>query len=377
MWAALRLRLLEAHRRGGLWLLLLAMLVVLLVARFGGDTVDGRYGLATDVAAALAYLAAVFFGAFPLAIDRERRRAYLPGASPVSPWQWALGNAAGATLVGGAAAFALFLAAGLGAGWSGGIATHAVTRVGGRGTRWLKPGVEIRITDVPEDAQRIRLVVRSYLAVADAVGTPDAATIEVDGARYEVYPDQTIVVPITPPRVEIRSLSPAFAVGVAREKIRVLRGERPFLLNALGSGVPPALGAGAVAAFGAAAGAHLSSAVAALLTTLVLLLASLKGFLLETFEHEGKTRAAVEHEHVAREPRPSAEQTGVRRVARAFVEATLLVLPDLSDLDRTDRAALGEWTGVRRAGSAALILLAALLFAAVVGGVGVQARRTP
>ncbi|MHC5051459.1 MAG: hypothetical protein ACYTGK_12720, partial [Planctomycetota bacterium] len=180
MWAALRLRILEARRRGGLWLLGGAVVVVLLTARFGGDTVDGRYGLATDLAAVLAYLAAAFGGAFPLAIDREKRRAYLPGASPVSPWVWAGGNALGAAVVGGVAAFLLFAAAGIGTAWGGGIETNAVTRMKGHGTFWLPPGRAVPVTDLPADAKQVRLLLRAYLQVEDAVGTPDAATIEVD-----------------------------------------------------------------------------------------------------------------------------------------------------------------------------------------------------
>ena len=375
MWAAVRLRLLEARRRGGLWLLGGAAVMVLLVASFGGDTVDGRYGLATDLAAALAYLAAVLFGAFPLAIDREKRRAYLPGASPVSPWAWAGGNALGAAVVGGAAAFLLFAAAGIGTTLSGGIETTAVTRMKGHGTLILKPGRAVPIRDLPADARQLRIELRVYLAVEDAVGMPDAATIEVDGRKYDAYPNQTLVAPITPPDVEIRSLSPEFQVGVVRDQMRVLRSERSFLLNALGASLAPALAAAAVAAVGAAAGANLSAAIAALLTTLVLLLASLKGFLLESFAHEGKTQAARELDH-AHENAPQ-EATAVRQVAKRMVQAVLAPLPDLSDLDRTDRVALGEWTATRRTGTAALVLLAALIVAAALGGLGVHARRTP
>ena len=131
-----------------------------------------------------------------------------------------------------------------------------------------------------------------------------------------------------------------------------------------------------LAAFGTAAGANLSAAVAALLTTLVLLLASLKGFLTESFEHEGKTQAARAeghaHEHGAGEP------TAVHRAAEGMVQGVLTLLPDLSDLDRTDRVALGEWAvNRRRNGTAALVLLAALACAAALGGLGVHARRTP
>jgi hypothetical protein len=375
MRAALRLRLTEARRRGGLWLLGGAAIVVLLTARFGGDTVEGRYGLATDLAAALAYLAAVFFGALPLAIDRERRRAYLPAASPVSPWAWAAGNAMGAAVVGAAAAFLLFVAAGIGTAWSGGIETHAVTRMKGHGTFWLKPGEAAPVGNIPADAREVRLPLRVYVKVENVVGTPDAATIEVDGHSYDGYPDQTLAAPVTPPDVTIRNLSPEFYVGIVRDGMRVLRSERSFLLNALGASLPPALAAAAVAAFGTAAGANLSAAVAALLTVLVLLLASLKGFLLESFANEGKTQAARAHDE-AHDLAPH-EPGAVHRAAERLVQATLTPLPDLGDLDRTDRVALGEWTATRGSGRAALVLLAALVVAAAAGGLGVQGRRTP
>ena len=377
MWAALRLRLLEARRRGGLWFLAAAFAVVLLVALFGGETVDGRYGLATDLAATLGYVTAIFFGAVPLAVDRERRRSYLPSASPVSPWAWALGNAAGAAVVAGVAAFLLFAAAGIGTAVRGGIDTNAVTPVGGRGTQWLP----VDIGGVPADAGHVRLEIRSYLTAEDAVGTPDAATITVNGKPYEVFPHQTLVAPITPPRIQIRNTSPEFAVGIVRERISVLGAERSFLLNALGSGAAPGLGAAALAAFGAAAGANLSAAVAALLTALVLLLASMKGFLLESFEEQRETaREAFTrdrgHDH------PDGHDQGpppsrARAVARTLVTATLTVLPDLSRLDRTDRVALGEWTAAKRSDTAGLVLAAALAFAALLGGLGVHARRTP
>jgi hypothetical protein len=284
---------------------------------------------------------------------------------------WAAGNALGAAVVGGVAAFLLFAAAGIGTAWSGGIETNAVTRVGGQGTAWLP----LDITGAPADGRRIRLEFRSYLAVEEVVGTPDAAIVEVDGRRYDVYSGQTLVVPIEPPNVPIRNHSPEFAVGVVREKVRVLRSEESFLLNALGASLPPALAAAAVAAFGAAAGANLSAAVAALLTTLVLLLASLKGFLLESFAHEGATQDAVGHDH-AHEEGPETP-SAVREAAQGLVQTVLALLPDLSDLDRTDRVALGEWTASRRSGAAALVLLGALLVAAALGGLGVHARRTP
>ena len=160
MLAALKLRLLEARRGGGLLLLGAGALLVGWIALFGGETVDGRYGLATDIATTFGYLAALFFGALPLAADRERKRSYLPCASPVRPWSWALGNALGAAALGAVGAFVLFLVAGLGASMRGGIETHATTRTGQIGTIWLP----IRVP-VPSIATHMRLVPRVYLNV--------------------------------------------------------------------------------------------------------------------------------------------------------------------------------------------------------------------
>jgi hypothetical protein len=369
MLAALRLRLLEARRRGGLVLLVLAALVVLAVGHAGAETVEGSYGLATDLAATFTYLAAVFFGALPLAVDRERRRAYLPAASPVAPWTWALGNAAGAALVTLVAGFVLFLAAGSGAALGGGVETYAVTRVGGSGNARLP----VDIHDVPADVTHLRILPRVYVGPDRAVGTSDAAPISVNDRDVFVHANHPIVVPVRGPTVEIRNRSEEHVVGIARDEVRFLGERRPFWLNALLAGLAPALGAAALAAFGAAAGANLSAPVAALLTAVVLLLASLRGFLLEAVEHEGETHQVIEHgdhAHVV-------EDDAFRAAARALVVGILHAMPDLGALDHTGRAALGDWVGARSGRRALLILLGALLLAGALGGIGIHQRRQP
>lgn len=365
MRAAFRLRLLEARRRGGVPLLAAALLAVAAVARWSGDTPDGRYGLASDLAAALGYLCAVFYGAFPLAIDRERKRSYLPSASPVRPWSWALGSAAGAAAVAGLATLVLFAAAGAGATLGGGVPTHAVGRLPAElGTLWL-PVPPIRA----EGAARMRLVFRTWLVAADPQGAPDAARVEVDGRAYVVYPDVPLTVPVEGDVVRIRNLSPEFAVGLVAREVRSLEEPRPFLANAVLAGVPPALGAAALAALGAAAGANLTAPVAALLTALVLVLASLKGFLGETLAFQGAAAHAGEG--------AAAPSDATREAARALVTAMLAGLPDLAELDRSGQVALGEWTGLRRSGRALGILGLALLAATALGGLGVHLRRIP
>ena len=374
MWAGLRLRLLEARRRGGLWLLLAAVVAVSWIALFGGETQDGRYGLATDVAAALAYVAAIFYGAFPLAIDRERKRAYVPGASPVAPWSWALGNALGGAAVGFTAGVVLFATAGLASAFGGGIETHAVTRIGKQGTHWLR--VPLQLT-VPDDATKLRLLPRVQLIAEDKVGTTDAASIEIGGRVVSVFPGQPVVIAVQGPKVLLRNLSADHMVGFDLDKTRTLTVERSFSWNAMAAGIGPALGAAALAAFGAAAGANLTAPVAALLVAVVLTMASLKGFLLDTLEHGGSTKnamAAGGHSHGASE---HVDVSAAQAIARGFVGGLLLVLPDLSDLDRTGRVALGEWTGTAGAGVGVLLLLGALALAGALGGIGVYSRRLP
>ncbi|MHC4341944.1 MAG: hypothetical protein ACYSX0_17225 [Planctomycetota bacterium] len=366
MWAALRLRLTEARRRGGLWLLGASVIVIGWVAIAGGDTPDGRYGLASDLAATFTYLAALAYGAFPLAIDRERRRSYLPGASPVRPAEWALGNALGAAVIAFVTGLLLFAAAGIG----GGIETYAFTRMEAEGVYPL----DLRIP-VPEDATRLRLVPRVQVNVEETVGTTDAAPIEVDGETYWVHDFRPIVVPIESNRPLLRNLSKDHIVSIVAQETRALGARRPFLLNALLAGAAPSLGAAALAAVAATGGALLSAPVAALLTALVLLLASMKGFLLDTFEHEGevqRVRSDGDHAH------EFDEGPGVaREAARGVIEGVLLVLPNASELDRTDRVALGDWTGLKGSGRALLILCGALAVALVLGGVGVHRRRLP
>jgi len=375
MRAALRLRLLEARRRGGLLLLLCGVVAVAWIALQGGETPDGRYGLATDVAAALAYVAAVFYGAYPLAVDRERKRAYVPGASPVTPWMWALGNAAGGAVVGFVAALVLLATAGAASALGGGIATYAVTRPEGVGTQWLPPqGLRIRVR---ADATELRILPRVHLRAEETVGSTDAATLEVGGRTVTVFPDRPVRVPIEGPRVLIRNLSPEHMVGFDRGELRAFGEERSFLANAAGAAVAPALGAAGLAALGAAAGANLTAPVAALLTALILCMASLKGFLLDTLQHEGVTRAAVAHGAHSHGVTEDVDASALQATARGLVRVVLHVLPDLSDLDRTDRVALGEWTGLRRSAHGLAMLAIALATACVVGGAGIHSRRLP
>jgi len=370
MRAALWLRLQESRRRGGLLVLAGGAAVIAAVALWGGDTPDGRYGLATDFAATLSYLAAVFYGAFPLAVDRERKRSYLPGASPVPPWAWALGNAAGASVATALTAAAFFLAAAAGTSLSGGLATYSVTPIRATGTHWLP----LAITEVPPDAHAMRFEVRSYLRGEETIGMPDAAMITVNGARREVFPDQSVQVPVAPPRIELRNETPEYLVGIVGESVRVLGGRRSFLRNAARAAPAPALGAAALAAVGAAAGANLTATVAGLLTTVLLMLAGMKGFLVETLEFEGAAQAANEehdgHHHGPAAPGPAGE------AARAVVRAVLVVVPDLAALDATGTVALGEWLDGTRAGRGALLLAEALLVATAAGGLGVRLRRT-
>ena len=373
MLAALKLRLLEARRRGGPVLLGMAVLIVGWVALFGGETTDGRYGLATDLATTFGYLAALFLGALPLAADRERKRSYLPGASPVTPWGWALGNAMGAAALGLVGTFVLFLVAGLGASLRGGIETHATTSTGLTGTAWLPLPSPIR---VPDNATHMRFVPRVYLNVEDTVGTTDSATVEVDGKQYEFFPNRPIVVPIHSQRVALKNLSDEHAVGIDLAEMRAFTGERSFLLNALGAGVGPSLGAAALAALGAAASANLTAPVAALLAALVLVLGSLKGFMLETFQHEGVAQRAMDDHGHQHEKLPEVG-AGARAVARTVVGGLLYALPDLNELDRTDRVAIGVWTHVKGSDRGALLLAIALAVAAAVGGLGVHNRRLP
>jgi len=386
MWAALRLRLLEAQRRGGLLLLGVAFLAVLAIALFGGETVDGRYGLATDVAATLGYVAAVFIGAFPLAIDRERRRSYLPSASPVLPWQWALGNAAAAAVVAAAFALTLYVASAIGAAAGGGVETWAVTRVGSEGMFRLRPTPQ-RI-HVPPHTKALRLSAHTFLVADDSVGTADTAEIGVSGRGYEIHDDRPVTIPVEVQRsgddsvVMIRNRSPEYAVGIDIGSLRALTGRRPFFPNALAAGIAPALGAGALAALGAAVGAHLGAPIAALALTVLLLLGSLKGFLLDVIEFEGtlkrtQSETVVQHGDHTHGGGTEFRDNPWRAEAKRLIAGVLRGVPAIGDLDRTGAVATGEWVAGRRIDTAAGLLLAALAIGAAIGGLGIHARRTP
>jgi hypothetical protein len=114
-----------------------------------------------------------------------------------------------------------------------------------------------------------------------------------------------------------------------------------------------------------------------LLTAVVLLLAAMKGFLLDSLEFGGRQETVAVHGEGAH-VHGLEEQSIAHEVARGVVRAVLSVLPDLSELDRTDRVAMGDWTDPRqRSGRALLYLCGALLLAGVLGGIGVHQRRLP
>ncbi|MHC4937772.1 MAG: hypothetical protein ACYTHK_02230 [Planctomycetota bacterium] len=383
MGAALRLRLVELRRRGGLWFLVAATLAVFGVALFGGATVDGRYGVATDLAATLSYVAAVFVGAFPLAMDREQRRSYLPSASPVTPWGWALGTALAAAIPILLFAICLFAAAGVGAAMRGGIDTHRMSEFGRTGNLQLKAGPKPRAIQVPDGTTHIRFVPRTYLLEDRVAGSAEAALVEVDGKAFEVHHDRAITLPVRNNPVLLRNRSPEFAVALDLASFRALFEKRSFLPNALLASIPPALGAAALAALGAAASAHLGAPVAALLLTLLLLLASMRGFLLEMIEYEGSLRRAQQssqagHAHHGHSHGPSMElDSPGRAFAKGAVKGLLDFVPPITVLDRTGEVAIGRWVGDARVWPGGRYLLVSLLFAALVGGVGVSLRRTP
>jgi hypothetical protein len=384
MRAAISLRLRETRRRGGLWVLAICGTVILLVSLFGGATVDGSYGLATDLAATLSYVAAVFVGAFPLALDRENRRSYLPSASPVSPWQWALGNAAGAAIAVGVLAITLYAAAGIGAAARGGIDTYRVSSFGQDGAIPLRAGPRPTKIRVPEGTTHIRLSVRTYLVANDKLGTEEAAVVGVDGKAVTVHHNRPVIVEVRNNPVLLRNRSPAYAVAIDVGAFRALFERRSFLLNALQAGLPPALAAAGLAALGAAAGAHLGAAIAALLLAALLLLSSMRGFLLETVEYEGSLRRQQEnsqsgedhagHGHDA--PTVAADAPG-RAFAKGAIAGLLDFVPAINELDRTGEVSTGFWVGRARLKDAAMLLAIALGCAALFGGMGLHLRRTP
>lgn len=352
MRAALLLRLREASRRGGVVAVLLGAAAVGAVAASGA----GGYGLATDLAVAFGYLFALFQGALPLGADRERRRSVLQAASPSPAWAWALGNALGAASVAGAAMVLLLGAAGAGAALQGGIETRVARGFRDAGTLWLPLRLERR-----EGDQRYRLATR-VAPTGEVTGTPGEVTVRAGEATYRAPIGLPLEIPASIGDLVLRNETRGLHVGVVSSKTRALGAPRPFLANALLAGLGPALGAAALAAFAMAAGAHLSGPVAALLTALVLLLASMRGFLLDTLEHGGRMAEA-------------AGQAERPKTSTALLKATLAAIPDLGALDGSARAAAGEWVGWREAGRGAALLAGALILAFAAGGLGVRLRR--
>lgn len=375
MRAAALLRLRELRRRGGVVLLALSSAAVFLVGL-------SSYGLASDVAVTLGYVGAIFLGAFPPAIDRERRRSHLTLASPVPPWAWALGSALGVGAGALLATFVLFAAAAGGAAAGGGIPTSEVYPLNERATIWLLGERRIKL---PADAHALRTHVRAFPAGGAQAEAPSAVALLVDGRERTVPTDQSVVLPATPPSIRIGNPEGALVVGLAGDRTGALGADRPFLLNALLAGIAPALAAMGLAALGFAAGAGLSAPVAALLTATLLVAASLKGFLLEAWEHEGKVAAAVaeeEHEHEGHDHGHDHGPVAVTpSPVRSAMRGLLWVLPDLPAFDASDRVAGGEWAGglrgkARLLGAARLAAMG-LLCAAALGGLGIRLRRTP
>jgi hypothetical protein len=366
MLPAIRLRLLESARRGGLPLLGVAALGVGLLGAVGDDPPGARYALATDLAAALAYLAALFFGALPLAADRERRRALLPAATPVPPWAWAAGNALGAALLVGSGSLLLFLAAAVGPALEGGLEARVAGRLDAARTVWLHRGRPVSIALQP-GAEKLRFRFR-VAHPGDVRGTADVFTIAADGVPYTTIVGRHTEVPARGDVLVVENVDEAALVGIDPEGTRWLGANRPFLLNALAAGAGPALGAAALASFAVACSAMLAGPVAALLAACVLLLGAMRGFLLEAAaEGPPPTAHAVAHSHGA-----VAEPPGF---ARAALRSLLAAVPDLHALDASARAARGEWVGWGGARGAAPLLLGALAVACALGGAGVRLRR--
>jgi hypothetical protein len=342
------------------------------------------YGLASDLAVTLGYAAALFAGAFPPAIDRERRRSHVAAASPVSPWAWALGNAMGVGAGALLATLALFAAAAGGCAAAGGVATHEVYPLNERGTIWL---LEERRIGLASEARALRTRLRAFARGEDTGSAPASVRLLVDGRELVVATDQEVVLPVTPPAVRIGNPDGTVVVGIAGDRTGALGAERAFAANAILAGLAPALAAMGIAALGVAAGAGLSAPVAALLAATILLAASLKGFLLETWEHEGKVAAAVAgeesagheghahgHDHGPVAQAPSALRSAMRGL--------FAMLPDLPAYDASDRVARGEWAwagprGRARLLGAARLAALGLLCAAALGGLGLRLRRTP
>ncbi|MGQ0615239.1 MAG: hypothetical protein ACT4PV_16020 [Planctomycetaceae bacterium] len=366
----LKLRLLEARRRGGLILLALAALAVAAVAATASGPFSGRFSLATDLAALLGFLAALFYGALPLAADRERRRLLLPTASPATPWGLAAANAAGAAATAGLATLLLFAAAGAGSALHGGLETRVAAGFRGDATIWIRPGQTLPL-EIKPGVEKLRFSMRVF-SPGEMIGSTGLFPIEADGRRLHLRPGQEAEVAVQGDLLKLRNPSDDALLGIDPRALRTLGARRPFLVNAVAAGLAPALAAAALAALAAAFSAGLAGPVAALLAGLVLLLGSMKAFLLETTQPPPEEEHAAHHGHAHAHdhaPPPPPDES------RLLVRAMLAALPDLGAFDRSDRASRGEWIGLEGAAGAALFLAVALALAAVGGGLGLQLRR--
>jgi len=368
MGAAFRLRLTEATRRGGLYLLLGGSVLVFWIAAFSDDTVSGRLALGADLAVVAGYLAAVFFGALPLASDRETKRNLLAATSPVPPAGWALGNAAGAALLAGGVTLAFLVAAIVGTAAAGGVDTHQSKPLGGftESTLWIpRGGVAVQ---VKPGVHRLRLALR-VAPVAEYEGTPGHLTLEADGTEYSAPVGRPMDIPVTAGRIVLKNTTAGLHVGLVRGKTRALRQSRAFVANGLLASFGPALGAAALAASAATASALFAGPVAAFLAAMLLFLASTKGFLLAAIQ---PSRA----QHAETGGQGDAETAGAgRKLARGMVGAALAIVPNLHEFDTFDEVAAGEWTGSKGATAALPTLIVAFVVAGAAGGYGVSKRR--
>ncbi|MEE8104324.1 MAG: hypothetical protein V3T86_02180 [Planctomycetota bacterium] len=379
MGAALRLRLAEASRRGGLYLLLGGSVLVFFVAAFGDDTISGRLALGTDLAVVAGYLAAVFFGALPLASDRETKRNLLSATSPVPPAGWALGSAAGGALLAGGVTLAFLVAAILGTAAAGGVDTHESKPLGGftESTLWIpRAGVAVQ---VKPGVHRLRLALR-VAPVAEYEGTPGHVTLEAGGVEYSTPVGRPLDIPVKTGRIVLKNATEGLHVGLVGGETRALRESRSFVANGLLASFGPALGAAALAAAASTASALFAGPVAAFLAAMLLFLASTKGFLLAAIQPSPAQQAqtaATGHDdngHAHGKAGGETEGTG-RKLARGMVGTALATVPNLHEFDTFDEVAAGEWSGVNGATTALPTLLVAFVLAGAAGGYGVSKRR--
>ena len=386
MLTAVSLRVREAWRRGGAPLLVVAFAGVFLVAAFAGESATARYAFATDLAAALAFVGALFYGALPLATDRERRRLLIPCASPVTPAGWALGNALGAAAVSALLAMLLFAAAGLGCAAGGGLEARVAwtldslpdmaanrvlninrVRVDGRlPVAWITETTPLELRTPREDIEWYRFKTRAA-PVAELEGTPSTLSLDINGKRYTASIGGYLDVPVRRDTLVFENTSPGLDIGLVLDRSRALGAPVSFLGTALGTGVPVALGAAFLAALATGAAALLSGPVAALLAGVVLILGALRSFLMDAIEHVGAANAA-----------DAGQAMTLREASGGFFRGLLTVIPDLGGLDHSASLSRGEWIASFVGSSTLyglLLLGVAAVLAALVGGYGIRTRR--